>query len=206
MLSSIRLVCRSGGRSSVACSRLIHQQSVVGAGGSGLLGKLFGRGDSKKTEEKIDTGIASGDTIVSEQTKADYERLANDLQRGPVQLKFPKRQYSAARLEYRIKKVLEATNVAVDTADWKLTRLDDKSDKLKVLSSVMKYVKLPVSSRMLNNIRTVGDLVLELDHKPASKDDGHPVAQHFKENAQALPANMKFEPFAKGTRKLHARQ
>ncbi|KAJ2819914.1 hypothetical protein GGI24_004643 [Coemansia furcata] len=70
----------------------------------------------------------------------------------------------------------------------------------------MKYVKLPVSSRMLNNIRTVGDIIVELNHKPASKDDGHPVAQYFKENAEALPANMKFEPFAKGTRKLHARQ
>ncbi|KAJ2583035.1 hypothetical protein GGF44_002176 [Coemansia sp. RSA 1694] len=204
MLSAIRLARASQG-GSVVCGRLIHQQSVVGASG-GLLGKLFG-GGKKEAEDKADLGtpMAIGDTI-SEKTKGEYEQLASNLESGPVQLKFPKRQYSAARLEHRIKSVLEASKVAVDSADWKLTRLDDKADKLKVLSSVMKYVKLPVSSRMLNNIRTAGDLIEELNHKPVSKDDGHPVAQHFKENAQALPANMKFEPFAKGTRKLHARQ
>ncbi|KAJ2020628.1 hypothetical protein GGI01_003315 [Coemansia sp. RSA 376] len=202
-MSSIRFVRASCG-SSVVRSRFIHQQSVVGAGG-GLLGKLFG--GSKKPEDKVDpqAPMVSGDTI-GEETKVQYEQLAKDLEKGPLQLKFPKRQYPPARLEYRIKKLLDASEVPVDSADWKLTRLDDKADKLKVLSSVMKYVKLPVSSRMLNNIRTVGDLIKELDHKPASKDDGHPVAQYFKENVQELPANMKFEPFAKGTRKLHAHQ
>ncbi|KAJ2489042.1 hypothetical protein IWW37_004329 [Coemansia sp. RSA 2050] len=203
MLSSIRLA-RTSCRNSIVCGRLIHQQSVVGAGG-GLLGKLFG--GSKKPEEKVDpeAPMVSGDTI-SEETAGQYEKLATNLGRRQLQLKFPKRQFTSARLEFRIKQLLEASEVAVDSADWKLTRLDSKADKIKFLSSVMKYIKLPVSSRMLNNIRTVGDLIEELDYKPASKDDNHPVAQHFKENAQALPANMKFEPFAKGTRKLHAHQ
>ncbi|KAJ1823823.1 hypothetical protein GGH91_000446 [Coemansia sp. RSA 2671] len=204
MLSSIRLA-RTSCCNNIVRGRYIHQQSVVGAGG-GLLGKLFG-GGSKKAEEKVDpeAPMVSGDTI-SEETAGKYEKIAKAMGRKQLQLKFPKRQFTSARLELRIQQLLEASGITVDGADWRLTRLDDRADKIKFLSSVMKYVKLPVSSRMLNNIRTVGDLIEELDYKPASKDDGHPVAQHFNENAETLPANMKFEPFAKGTRKLHARQ
>ncbi|KAJ2794634.1 hypothetical protein H4S07_006698, partial [Coemansia furcata] len=78
MLSSVRFVRASCG-SSVIRSRLIHQQSVVGAGG-GLLGKLFG--GSKKSEEKVDleAPMVSGDTI-SEEIKEQSERLSNDLER-----------------------------------------------------------------------------------------------------------------------------
>ncbi|KAJ2003276.1 hypothetical protein GGI04_003028 [Coemansia thaxteri] len=187
-----------------AHSRYLHQRSVVGA--SGFLGKLFGGGKKKDVSEPLDsTPLASGD-IISDDSRASYERLAEDMDTETLQPKFPKRQYSPARLAIRVKEVLQTCEVSEDGANWELTSLEDKDVKLKVLSGVMKYAKLPVSSRMLNNIRTVGDLLAELNQGALSKDAGHPVSQFYTKHSQELPANMKFEPFVKGTRKLHAHQ
>ncbi|KAJ1725654.1 hypothetical protein LPJ53_000133 [Coemansia erecta] len=185
-----------------AQAREFHQQTPVA---EGFLGKLFGGKKSKDPEPVQETTSAAvGDTI--QDSKLLEHELISRLSSDPVNLKFPKRQYSAERLSYRVRQILQGCEVTLDKADWKATSLAEKDTKLKVLSAVMKHAKLPISSRALNNIQTVDDLLKELATKPASKDAGHQVAQFYSENSEDLPANMKFEPFAKETRNIHKRQ
>ncbi|KAJ2787221.1 hypothetical protein GGI15_000882 [Coemansia interrupta] len=184
--------------------RGFHQQTPTA---EGFLGKLFGGGKKNKDPEPAQDetiSAAVGDTI--HDSKLLERELASRLSSGPFELKFPKRQYSAERLSYRVKQVLRGCEVSLDKADWKATSLAEKDTKLKVLSAVMKHVKLPIPSRALNNIHTVDDLLKELSFKPVAKDAGHQVAQFYTENSENLPANMKFEPFAKETRNIHKHQ
>ncbi|KAJ1900428.1 hypothetical protein LPJ66_001482 [Kickxella alabastrina] len=201
MLSS-RFIRTSGSR--LAQARPFHQQSTVS---EGFLGKLFGskKADTPQTTEGQSPAV--GDII--QDSNAQQRKLGgkkNNASYELIQPKFPKREYSAARLECRIKQVLKSCEVPLDTADWKSTQLVEKDVKFKVLSGVMKYVKLQVTNRALNNVRTVGDLLEELSLKPVSKDAGHPVAQFYAEKSEELPPNMKFEPFTKTSRKLHVHQ
>ncbi|KAJ2224221.1 hypothetical protein IWW45_008142 [Coemansia sp. RSA 485] len=198
--------------SSARCVQVRHfnQQSPRA---ESLLGKLFG---SKKGKESTAPPSESGSSVAANspavgdviQEGGDVQKMhsSRHVPNTPVHSKFPKREFSAARLEVRVKDVMKTCEVALNNDDWKSTPLAEKEVKFKVLSAVMKYIKLPVSNRALNNIRTVGDLLQELSQKPVSQDAGHQVAKFFNENSMALPANMKFEPYAKETRNLHNKQ
>ncbi|KAJ1831978.1 hypothetical protein LPJ73_008044 [Coemansia sp. RSA 2703] len=200
MLSS-RTICATSIR--FAQLRGFHQQAPVA---EGFLGKLFGSKKSKETEpaKEESASAAVGDTI--QDSKHLEKELMSHIYKGPLELKFPKRQFTEERLSYRVKKVIRGCEVSLDKADWKATSLADKDTKLKVLSAVMKYIKLPISNRALNNIQTVDDLLKELASKPVTKDAGHPVAQFYAEKSEELPANMKFETFSKKTRNIHSRK
>ncbi|KAJ1645311.1 hypothetical protein J3B02_001345 [Coemansia erecta] len=180
----------------------------------GLFGKLFG---SKKPKEPTASSSDSGSPalaadspavgdVVQDKDISQRHRASRYEPSAPVHSKFPKREFSAARLESRVRGVLNTCQVALDKNDWKSTSLVEKEIKFKVLAAVMKYIKLPVSSRALNNIRTVEDLLVELSQKPVSQDAGHQVAKFFEEHKMDLPANMKFEPYAKETRSMHNKQ
>ncbi|KAJ1836641.1 hypothetical protein IWW55_002623 [Coemansia sp. RSA 2706] len=192
-------------------SRAFHPQSSAAA--KGIFGKLFGRDKKESPAESAapaDEAAARPDDAHSDEAAA---RAAESMQqhfddydeRPPLVPKFPQRNYTPARLEQRLQRVLRESQVPL-AGDWKQTSIAEKSVKLKVLSGVIMHMKLPVSNRVLNNVRTVGDLLAELSEKPPSKDAGHPVAAYYAERADELPPNLKFEPFARGTRKLHARQ
>ncbi|ORX73647.1 hypothetical protein DL89DRAFT_263678 [Linderina pennispora] len=181
-----------------ASARALHQQTPVSAAG-GLFGKLFG---GKKADEPAAPSAAVGDMISNQPEPVRFERTEKE----PLRLRFPKRQYTTQQLEDRIQRILAKNDVAVVEGDWKATSLAVGDVKLKVLADVMKLAKLKVTNRMLNNVQTAGDLVNELTQKPAAKDAGHVVAQFYKEHGEELPANMKFEPFTKHGRKLHAYQ
>ncbi|KAJ1953125.1 hypothetical protein GGI12_006082 [Dipsacomyces acuminosporus] len=207
MLSAARGLHGFGGHS--AATRAFHRVAPQAAA-AGILGKLFG---GRKTEETktpaVGDSISESNSSGSSSTSADQARQTDHFASSsnkPIQPMFPKREFSPARLELRIKDILEQNQVSLASPDWKSTGLSEKSVKLRVLSDVMKYVKLPVTSRALNNIQTVGDLLVELEQKPVSKDAGHQVAQFYTTNESAIPENMKFEPFAKSTRRLHVHQ
>ncbi|KAJ2161252.1 hypothetical protein GGF46_001594 [Coemansia sp. RSA 552] len=206
MFSAVQSVRRVGAsRSGVLARRSFHQPGAAAA--PGLFGKLFG---GKKDEPKPAApeegtkaeGAADQAKDTAEPTYEDYE----ELERKPVEFMFTSKEYKPEQLEQRVKEVLAATDVALATPDWKATSIGERDVKFKVLSAVIKDAKVPVTSRMLNNVQTVGDLLGELIQKPVSPDAGHPVAKFYKEKKGELPSNMKFEPFRKGTRKLHARQ
>ncbi|KAJ2851739.1 hypothetical protein IWW36_000884 [Coemansia brasiliensis] len=195
--------------------RQLHQQSYAAA--PGFLNKLFGSKTKKTEGDSAASAESKGSESPAElkDTEAPTEpaEVANAInddfeydERKPLTLKFPKRQYSARRLEQRLRMVLKESEVTMATPDWKDTKIADKETKLKVLSKVIKNMKVPVPNRVLNNVNTAGDLFSELSAKPLEKDAGHPVAEFYAKKASELPENMKFEPFAKGTRKLHAHQ
>ncbi|KAJ1742654.1 hypothetical protein LPJ68_001716 [Coemansia sp. RSA 1086] len=211
MLASVRSI-RLAAVQSRSQFRQLHQQSYAAA--PGFLNKLFG-GKAKKTEGDSPASVdskASEAPAELKDLKAPAE-VANMIQeefeyeeRKPLTLKFPKREYSPRRLGQRLRMVLKEAEVTMATPDWKETKIADKETKLKVLSKVIKNMKVPVPNRVLNNVNTAGDLFNELSAKPLEKDAGHPVAEFYTKKASELPENMKFEPFAKGTRKLHAHQ
>ncbi|KAJ2721995.1 hypothetical protein GGI07_003585 [Coemansia sp. Benny D115] len=183
-------------------TRQFHQQTVVS---KSIFSKFFGKKEEAGTEEASESNKPTDKELFAE--KYRQKQLEKHLSHpGPVQLKFPKRSFTPERLEYRVRKILRTCEVPVNVSDWKTTSLEDKAVKLKVLSAVMQYIKLEVTNRALNNIRTVGDLVEELKVKPVNVDAGHVVAQFFKESEENIPANMKFEPYDKKTRNIHARQ
>ncbi|KAJ2785457.1 hypothetical protein H4R18_000540 [Coemansia javaensis] len=197
--------------------RGLHQ--TAGAGQS-FLGNLFGRKKTpapaaEATEAQAEAQAqaaepaepADGGAAADHQARALGGRKATTTTaRGPIHLKFPKRQFTPERLEARLKRVLREADVALAEPDWTATSIAERETKFRVLSGVIRHMKMPVSSRVLQNVQTAGDLLAELSLKPPSKDAGHPVAQFYAEKAESLPANMRFEPFAKGTRKLHAHQ
>lgn len=199
----------------VRCFRLQSPALAKSGGGGGFFGNWFGgKKDKEDTLASDDTQVAVGDKVEgSEPTQEEMaakrleNRLANMSNHEPIYPKFPKRQpFSPKRLETRVKQVLRQCEITLDTSDWKATKLEDREIKFKVLSAVIEYIKLPIPSRSLNNISNVGDLLVELVQKPVQADAGHPVAQYFKEHADELPPNMKFEPYATRTRKIHSRQ
>ncbi|KAJ2082929.1 hypothetical protein H4R24_001199 [Coemansia sp. RSA 988] len=183
-------------------ARGFHQQSVAA---EGLVRRLFGRkksGEERTPEEKS----AAEPPLVNDEPAAVAAELEEVYQKKPIIPKFPKREYSAEQLESRIKKLMEDSEVELSKPDWTSTSIANKELKFKILSGIMDQLKLPVSNRVLNNIRTVSDLISELSAKAPSKDAGHPVAEFYADKASDIPTNMKFEPFSKKTRKLHARE
>ncbi|KAJ2194267.1 hypothetical protein GGH18_002279 [Coemansia sp. RSA 530] len=200
-------------------ARAFHQSNVAA---EGIFGRLFGRKkkESPAEPQPIDTEVAkAADTEVKAPLTTETPLIEQDVsgeslspymdrtfvEREPIVPKFPQRNYSPKRLEGRLRRVLSEAHVKVNAKDWKSTSLAEKETKLKVLSGVIMHMKLRVPSRMLNNVHTVGDLLQELSEKPQSKDAGHPVAAFYAEKASELPSNMKFEPFVKGSRSIHAR-
>ncbi|KAJ2802450.1 hypothetical protein H4R20_003274 [Coemansia guatemalensis] len=183
-------------------SRGFHQQNVAA---EGLVRKLFGR---KKTEEesKPEEKSAVEPPAASDESAAFAAEFEDEYKQKLTAPKFPKREYSAKQLELRIKKVMEDSKVELSKPDWTSTSIASKEIKFKVLSGIMEQMKIPVSNRVLNNVRTVSDLISELSAKAPSKDAGHPVAEFYASEASNIPTNMKFEPFSKKTRKLHARE
>ncbi|KAJ1731354.1 hypothetical protein LPJ72_003981 [Coemansia sp. Benny D160-2] len=110
------------------------------------------------------------------------------------------------KVENRLKTILTRCDVEQDPVDWKATPLTERNVKFRVLTLAMRHIRLPISNRALNNIQTVGDLLEEFDQKPVTTDAGHPVAAFYKENADQLPANMKFEPFQGRNSRTHVHQ
>ncbi|KAI9502965.1 hypothetical protein GGI25_006056 [Coemansia spiralis] len=203
MLYTARLIARMPATNGMAQARHIHHQTAISA--PGLFGRFFG-GKDKKVAELADQ---QAEETTNEGTADGFDNYDNPLEekREPLRPKFhPNLKYTIDQLEDKVKKVLKKSKVDLDDTNWKATGLVQKEIKLKVLSGIMKDIKLPVTNRALNNIQTVDDLINELIQKPVAKDLGHPVAKFYAEKAEELPVNMKFEPFKKGTRKLHAHQ
>ncbi|KAJ1727814.1 hypothetical protein LPJ61_004381 [Coemansia biformis] len=210
MLATARLL-RTAACGHSAQTRGLHQSA---AAAQGFFGKLFGGAKgagAKEADEKKDAAAgdaqAGPDSQVPGASPEGYQAHAlGSAGREKIQLKFPKRQYSPKRLEERLLRVLREAEVAVAEPDWKATSIADRETKFRVLSGVIQHMRLPVSNRVLHNVQTAGDLLAGLSTAPPSKDAGHPVAQFYAARADELPANMRFEPFAKETRRLHARQ
>ncbi|KAJ2558598.1 hypothetical protein EV175_000713 [Coemansia sp. RSA 1933] len=126
--------------------------------------------------------------------------------RKDVILKFQKRPLSLNVMESRLKRALVECRVTADAADWKATRITQLDVKRRVIKEAIRQLRIPIHSRALNNIKTVGDLLEEFIQKPVQRDAGHPVAIFFKKNADELPENMKFESYGRHKRKLHVDQ
>ncbi|KAJ2616793.1 hypothetical protein H4S08_000629 [Coemansia sp. RSA 1365] len=198
MFGSVRRICAFGSARNLQ-ARGFHQQNVVA---QGLVRKLFGR---KKSEENTPEQKVEAESPVDESMVVPAE-IEEEYKQKVTMQKFPKRDYSKKQLELRIKRVMEDSEVELSKPDWTSTSIANKDIKFKVLSGIMDQMKIPVSNRVLNNVRTVSDLISELSVKAPSKDAGHPVAEFYANEASNIPTNMKFEPFSKKTRKLHARQ
>ncbi|PIA16949.1 hypothetical protein COEREDRAFT_80981 [Coemansia reversa NRRL 1564] len=201
MFGSVRRICAFGSASNLQ-TRGFHQQNVLA---QGLVRKLFGR--KKNEEENIPEEKVEAETPVdSDESMVVPAEIEEEYKQKATLPKFPKRDYSKKQLELRIKRVMEDSEVELSKPDWTSTSIANKEIKFKVLTGIMDQMQIPVSNRVLNNVRTVSDLISELSVKAPSKDAGHPVAEFYANKASNIPTNMKFEPFSKKTRKLHARQ
>ncbi|KAJ2708497.1 hypothetical protein H4R19_004715 [Coemansia spiralis] len=206
MLPAAHLLRTAAVGSQGAQARGVHYSAAVG---QGLFKKLFGGGkaddSSDKNKEAAAAPVEAAPATGTVPEKYQAHVLGTSMrEQTPLKLKFPKRVISPERLEQRVRRVLRESDVALASPDWKATSIAERDTKFKVLSAVIQKIRVPVSSRALQNVQTAGDLLAELSTKPPTKDAGHPVAQHYTEKADELPANMRFEPFAKGTRRLHA--
>ncbi|KAJ2769714.1 hypothetical protein IWQ57_002986 [Coemansia nantahalensis] len=196
-------------RTAAACGHGAQARGLHHSAGAaqGLLGKLFGRAKPKDDGDK-DTPAAPADAAPETGTEPEkYQaHVLGTTTQTVFKPKFPIRTISPERLEQRLRRVLRESDVALASPDWKATSIAERETKFKVLSGVIQKMRLPVSNRVLHNVQTAGDLLAELSVKPPAKDAGHPVAQFYATKTDELPANMRFEPFAKGTRRLHAHQ
>ncbi|KAJ1790589.1 hypothetical protein LPJ59_005136 [Coemansia sp. RSA 2399] len=178
-----------------------HEQTAVSA--PGLFGRLFGKKD-KESDQDATPELASINPAVLAARKRYEAGLIS--QRKPAILKFSRHAIPVEKIELILKNVLHTCEVKVDAEDWKTTQLTQRDVKLRVISAAVKRLKRPIHNRALNNISTVAELLDEFVQKPVQRDAGHPVALFYKENADELPANMKFESFGKNKRKLHVDQ
>ncbi|KAJ1666419.1 hypothetical protein IW140_001150 [Coemansia sp. RSA 1813] len=206
MLSSFWLAARTPTRKCMAQASYFHKQTAASA--PGLFGRLFGGKDKKSKQDNTlegqKTSVPESD-IPIQPVHGGYETGVFRY-REPLKLKFLKRDMPLEWTERHLKNVLRICNIKVDEADWKTTQLTQRDVKLRVISEAIRKIKIPIHNRALNNINTAGDLLEEFVQKPVQRDAGHPVAIFYKENADKLPPNMKFESFEKRKRKLHVDQ
>ncbi|PVU99740.1 hypothetical protein BB559_000459 [Furculomyces boomerangus] len=187
--------------------RFISVQPTNLQASGGFFGKLFG-GRKKESEDKTIEDIKSTELSEAQETN-ELDQLNMTFESEDVlkekRIKYSKRKYFDVEfvekeLEPIVQKVFPESG-----SNWKASEIVDTKAKQEIAIESIKLFGKQIDNLSLNNMQTVQDLINFYTTKPDLLSAKHPVAKYFiSKNEEDLPKNMKFVPFKKHERKLHA--
>ncbi|OMJ08283.1 hypothetical protein AYI70_g5166 [Smittium culicis] len=182
-------------------SRSIYTQAALLEGKKGFFGRIFGKEKKEEPLSELSEAESVPETQIEDQMDLSTESSEFELETAN---KVPQPSYlPVEQVESELEPLIKELFKGVE--DWRNCDISKTEIKEKVAIFSVTTFNKDIDNLSLNNIQSVQDLINFYSTKPEVLAAKHPVAKFFAEMPEEnIPPNMKFVPFHKHQRRLHA--